>query len=208
MSHKLCYIKVSKVVLSKLFKYMNNNFSPTSASPTGPAKSDNGLSKNAKVALLVFLILGASAFLFKKLKISGVNKAIKGVEAVNLDLWLSEVPSTHKDLFSKEEYTNLIIRNRPHGKLKIVSSHCVPLSTDRYFVRRVSIPTQEATTEPFKEPFLWQCRLTLQDKEALNTSNGYLSRGNQLKIGTRISLEGQLYRVDGYIVDLLAQAKK
>jgi hypothetical protein len=167
----------------------------------------NSVSKSALIIIAICVFLSALAFGYKKLKIGGINKAVKGSEIVNLDLWLSEVPSTHKDLFINGEFTNLIVRNRPHGKLKIVSSHCVPLSTDRYFLRRVSIATQQATQLPFNEPFLWQCRLSLEDKEALNTVNGYLSHGNQLKIGTRISLEAALYRVDGYIVDLTPRLK-
>ncbi|MDX1919874.1 MAG: DUF4330 family protein [Candidatus Caenarcaniphilales bacterium] len=165
----------------------------------------SSINKTAIIIIAVTFILSGFGFLYSKFKVGGINKAIKGSETVNLDLWLSEVPSTHKDLFIEGEFSNLIIRNRPHGKLKIISSNCIPLSTDRYFLRRVSIPTVAANTEPFKEPFLWQCRLTLQDKEALSTTNGYLSHGNQLKIGTRISLEGALYRVDGYIVDLLPE---
>lgn len=165
------------------------------------------INKTAIIIIAITFILSGFGFLYGKLKLGGINKAIKGSEIVNLDLWLSEVPSTHKDLFANGDYSNLIVRNRPHGKLKIVSSFCVPLSTDRYYERRVSIPTKEAATEPFTEPFLWQCRLLLEDKEALSTTNGYLSHGNQLKIGTRISLEGALYRVDGYIVDLLPAAK-
>lgn len=161
--------------------------------------------KSVWIILAVALVLSGLGFISSKAKLTGVSNAIKGTDPVILDLWLSEIPSTNGDLFKNGEYSDLIIRNRPHGKLKIVGSHCVPLSTDRYYLRRVSVPTVEANQEPFKEPFLWQCRLTLRDDQAILTTNGYLSHGNQLKIGTRISLEAPLYRVDGYIVNLISE---
>ncbi len=160
------------------------------------------MNKSFWIILALVFVLSGTGFAWSKLKVGGVSKAIKGTESVILDLWLDEVPSTNAELFKKGEYTNLLIRNRPHGKLQIVDSHCVPLSTDRYYVRRVSVPTIEAKGEAFDEPFLWQCRLTLRDNQALSTANGYLSHGNQLKISSRIALEGVLYRVDGYIVNV------
>lgn len=162
------------------------------------------MNKSVLIILLVAFVLSGIGYAGTKLKTTGVSKAIKGNESIILDLWLDEVPSTNANLFKAGDYTNLVVRNRPHGKLQIVSSNCVPLSTDRFYIRRVSIPTvkAEANQEAFQEPFLWQCRLTLLDKEALSTNNGYLSHGNQLKIGSRISLEGVIYRVDGFIVNI------
>jgi Domain of unknown function (DUF4330) len=153
------------------------------------------------ILILVFILSGAG-YVSSKLKLGGVSKSIQGSESIILDLWLDEVPSTTGELFKNSDYTNLLVRNRPHGKLQIVNSRCVPLSTDRYYIRRVSIPTEQAKGEAFEEPFLWQCRLTLRDPHALSTANGYLSQGNQLKIGSRIALEGKIYRVDGYIVNV------
>jgi hypothetical protein len=165
------------------------------------------MNKSAWIILVVAILLSGLGFAFSKLKLGGINKSIKDYEPVVLDLWLDEIPTTKQDLFKEGDYTNLIIRNRPHGKLQILGSKCVPLSTDRYYVRRVSVPTAEAKEAAFQEPFLWQCRLTLRDNHALNTANGYLSQGNQLKVGTRISLEGVVYRVDGYIVNVTPEAK-
>ena len=155
------------------------------------------------IILVITFLLSGIGFTLNKLKNTGVSKSIKGTESISLDLWLDEVPTTNSKLFTNNDYTNLIIRNRPHGKLKITSSNCIPLTTKRFYLRRVSIPTDdEPMTEPFAEPFLWQCRLTLLDNQALSTENGYLSHGNQLKMGTRISLEGANYRVDGFIVNI------
>ncbi len=162
------------------------------------------MNKSTYIVLAIIFVLTGFAFFFRQFKMSGVNKVVKGNEAVILDIWLDEIPSTRNDLFEKGKFANLIIRNRPHGKLEIVDYNCVSLSTDRFYLRRVSVPTVEAPTqeEAFKEPFLWQCRLTLKDNEALSTVNGYMSHGNQLKIGTRIALEDALYRVDGFIVNV------
>jgi hypothetical protein len=158
--------------------------------------------KSFWIILALVFVLSSAGFVSSKLKLGGVSKAIEGSESVVLDLWLDEIPSTNAELFKTGDTTNLLVRNRPHGKLEILSSHCVPLSTDRFYLRRVSVPTQQAKEEAFQEPFLWQCRLTLRDPSALSTANGYLSQGNQLKIGSRIALEGVLYRVDGYIVNI------
>jgi len=142
------------------------------------------------------------AFFLKKSKLNGVSQIAVNYQTAIVDIWIDEIPSVKKNLFSKEKTTNLIVRNRPHGKLEMVDSHCVPLSTKIFFLRRVSVPAEKAETKPFQEPFLWQCRLKLRDPKALFTKNGYLSHGNMLKIGTRINLEGQFYRVDGFIVNV------
>jgi len=165
------------------------------------------MNKIIAVILLLAFVLSGIGYAGSKLKLNGVSKAIKGNESIILDLWLDEVPSTNANLFQSGQYTNLMVRNRPHGKLQIVSSRCVPLSADRFYLRRVSIPTNTVPPqeEAFQEPFLWQCRLTLLDQEALSTNNGYISHGNQLKIGTRISLEAALYRVDGFIVNITSK---
>jgi hypothetical protein len=160
------------------------------------------------IILAVALVLSGAGYFANKLKLNGVSKAIKGYEPVILDLWLDEVQSTTGNLFKNGDYTNLIIRNRPHGKLQIVSSLCVPLSSDRFYLRRVSVPTVQSNAEPFQEPFLWQCRLTVRDPHSLSTENGFLSQGNQLKVSTRIALEGPLYRVDGFIVNVTPENPK
>ncbi|MDX1917874.1 MAG: DUF4330 family protein [Candidatus Caenarcaniphilales bacterium] len=159
------------------------------------------------IGIGVIALLSGLAFWLTKSRQTGISQIVKGDKAIILDLWIDEVPSLRGDLFESGADTDLIVRNRPHGKLKIQSAQCVPLSTDRFYLRRVSIPTQKAPPEamPFREPFLWQCRLTLLDPEALSTANGYLSHGNQLKIGNNIALEGPAYRVDGFIVDIRPQ---
>ncbi len=170
-------------------------------------EKDKSVIPSKVIIVIVFIAFIASAvgFILNKTKNTGVSKSIKGTESIILDLWLHEVASTKSDLFKNGEYTNLIVRNRPHGKLQIQDAQCAPLSTKEFFARRYSIPTEEYKDGFFKEPYLWQCRLTLLDNEALTTSNGYLSHGNHLKIGKRIALEGIEYRVDGYIVNIKAK---
>jgi hypothetical protein len=162
------------------------------------------MNKQLIIILTAVIFLGAIGFIANKIKMTGVSKAIKGTDTVMIDIWLDEVPTTNGSFLRNGQKASLIIRNRPHGDLEIVESKCVPLSTDRFYLRRVSIPTKEAeTVTPFDEPFLYQCRLLLKDDQAIHTSSGgYLSHGNPLKTGNRISLEGTTYRVDGFIVDL------
>ena len=158
-------------------------------------------------SLILFALLGLSAFLLKKNRLTGVSQIIVNPRSILIDLWINELPSARKELFEIGKKTKLIVRNRPHGELEIVSSQCIPLVplTNEYFllhkiskVNSVSVKT----ITPEQETLLWQCRLKLRDRKALFTQNGYLSQGNLLKIGSKINIEGQLYRLNGFIVDV------
>ena len=150
---------------------------------------------------LIFLISGIG-FWTNKLKITGIHRSIQGRDSILIDLWLDKVPSTNNHLFKNGAKTNLLVRNRPHGKLEIISSYCEPLSTELYYLHRANIPGIKPQGKVFQKPYLWQCRLTLHEPHALKTANGYVSGGNQFKIGSYIALEAPLYRVDGYIVNI------
>jgi len=157
--------------------------------------------KLAFIILACAGILSAGGFFLTKLKVTGVSKAVLNAESVVLEVWVDKIKSHRPatELFVEGEYLNLLVRNRPHGKLKIISDECslLPLSS---FYREASEDID--ITKIQEEKLLWQCLIKLQDDQVLKTKDGYISHGNKLKISNMVALEGSLYYVKGHIVDI------
>ena len=162
---------------------------------------ESSIMNKTLLIVVVALVLSLGSLLLTKVKLTGITQKIQATKPITLDIWVSELVSTRKDLFKVGETTNLIIRNRPHGKLKITDVQCTELSFKRYYFKRLGVEANEVETP--MEPIIWQCRLKLTDPNAYQTPNGFVSNGNQLKVANRVNLEGALYYVDGYIVDII-----
>lgn len=158
---------------------------------------------NKKILLIIFFIaffLASLGYFVTKLQLRGINKVIHdGKDTVFIELWIDYVISDKSNLFKEGDYTNLIIRNRPHGKLKIHKVNCSDVSYSKYYLKHYGLPLDQKTG---LEPSIQQCKITLLDNTAQITTNGYLSRGNKLKIGNKITIEGMYYNMRGFIVDL------
>lgn len=158
---------------------------------------------NKKVAaVIIFLafVLSGTAYLMTKSKGNGITKVIQGSETIVLDVWIDELASQKPDLVKKDDYVDIMIRNRPHGKLKITEAVCEDLPIESHYVKKFGVGITSSSMKV--QPKFYQCRIKLEDKGALVTANGYLSHGNQVKIFSRVDLEGKLYQAKGYIVDI------
>lgn len=160
---------------------------------------------NQKVTKIILIIaLLASGIVYFLLK-SNVGHNISNIvqqdkQTVNINIWIEHIATDSPDnLFQIGEHANLIIRNRPHGKLLIKNINCQDLKIQQYYLKRYGvIPNSQLTNQPA----IFQCLITLQDNNTIETSNGYLSNGNQLKIGNRIHIEGKLYSLQGSITGI------
>ncbi len=158
---------------------------------------------NKKVAVFILIcaiFLSGLGFFLTKYKVRGITHTIKGTETIILDLWIDYIITNKKDIFKTGEYAELMVRNRPHGKLKILEVNCKELDTRIYYLKNIGIDLRRKSG---LEPIFLQCRMKLEDKDALSTTNGYLSHGNLIKIASNITLEGKYYYVKGFIVDIL-----
>jgi hypothetical protein len=96
------------------------------------------------------------------------------------------------DLFQTlqdSETTNVIIRNQPHGEVRIKEVQRLP--------RSQAVPQPDGTVKSFPDPrpelnYTIDMLITLAD-DALITENGPVVGNSPVKIGTQIQIEGDLY---------------
>ena len=156
--------------------------------------------KVAIIFLLLAFCLSGIAYMLNRNKITGVSKIIKNTTPVNLDIWVSEIPSNKKNLIKTGESVKFIVRNRPHGTLKITDFKCQKtedlVRINRYGLYKINLKNNIS-------PDIYECRIYLRDEEAfLTENNGYISRGNSLKIPMKVSLESENLYLDGIITDI------
>ncbi len=165
------------------------------------------MKRTVLIILGITLVLSGLGYWLTKNKLNGVSKAIEGEEKVQIEVWIDEMASLDPNLFKPGDKVDFLVRNRPHGELTITAAQCFPLDLQTYYSKRIPATSKENEAQN-QAPLLWNCRLSLLEDKALSTSKGYIARGNQLKIASKIALEGKMMRVDGYIVGLQALALK
>ncbi len=149
-------------------------------------------------ACLVVVLLCLSGFGLAKAGHAGVDQVIRGTHQINIDLYFVGVKTKDVELFKVGEPTSLTIRNQPvHPPMKIVSVKHLPkqvpfLSPDGKKALSFTDPSM---------PIAHDFEVTVTDTADV-TDDGYVVRGNKLKVGNSIELEGFKYRVQGVVTDI------
>lgn len=157
-------------------------------------KTLNGLD----FALFVVVLLSAAGFGMAKAGHAGVNKVIQGVSKIAIKVYLVGFKTEDLNLFKTGDKVSMTIRNQPVqppmtiSEVKHWPKQVAFLSADGK--KAISFPDP---TQPLAHDFL----VTITD-EAEITAEGYVLRGNKIKVGNQIDLEGFKYRVQGVVVDL------
>lgn len=155
-----------------------------------------------RVCLLV-LSLCLTGFLLAKAGHAGVDQAILGPARVNIVVYLSGMKTRNPEVFKKGEKTSLTIRNQPVEppmeitKVKWVhkqNSYVIPGEKGSYKIIAADDPSQ---------PLAYDYEVTITD-QAERTRDGYVIRGQKIKIGNLVELESFSYRVQGVVVDINA----
>ncbi|MBE9043885.1 DUF4330 domain-containing protein [Pleurocapsales cyanobacterium LEGE 10410] len=124
-----------------------------------------------------------------KLKPIEVKVLVRGLGVTNLDGLVQE--------FTGDKQADIVIRNQPAGKVKIVDSELLPRTTP--------VPQPDGTVKALPDPrpeinMIRDILLTL-DTKAEVTNNGYVLGGSKkVKIGSSIQLQGNVYDFNGTIV--------
>lgn len=157
-------------------------------------KTLNGLD----FALIVVVLLSAAGFGMAKAGHAGVNKVIQGVSKIAIKVYLVGFKTEDLNLFKTGDKVSMTIRNQPVQppmtifEVKHWPKQVAFLAADGK--KAISLPDP---TQPLAHDFL----VTITD-EAEITAEGYVLRGNKIKVGNQIDLEGFKYRVQGVVVDL------
>lgn len=147
---------------------------------------------------VVIIFLALIGFGLARAGHAGVDKVIEGTPQVSIDVFITGLKTLDLDLFKVGEPSSITIRNVPvTPPMKITKVTHTPkqvafISTDGKKAVAFADPAN---------PIAHDFYVTVTD-QAEQTKDGYVIRGNKLKIGNQIELEGFKYRVQGVVVDI------
>ncbi|HEY9788583.1 MAG TPA: DUF4330 domain-containing protein [Candidatus Obscuribacterales bacterium] len=151
----------------------------------------------AVAGIVVLCLLG---FGLARAGYAGVDKVIQGTSKVQIDVYITGLKTRDTQLFKVGETSSITIRNQPvHPPMVITKVERSPkqvafLSLDGKKALAFADPAN-----PIAHDFL----VSVQD-EAERTQDGFVVRGNKIKVGNQIELESFKYRVQGVVVDIKA----
>lgn len=144
-------------------------------------------------AALVILMVLVGIFIFpgtggSVAQVGGGNSKPVEVDIMVRGLTVSDPEGLFQTL-KESETTNVIIRNQPHGQVRIKDVKKLP--------RSQAVPQPDGTVKAFPDPrpemdYTIDMLITLED-DALITDNGPVVGNSPVKIGTQIQIEGELY---------------
>lgn len=155
---------------------------------------------NALDAVVVCTILASAVgFGLAKAGLAGTDKIItKGPGKVAISIYFSGVKTLNTDLFEVGSGTNVTIRNRP------VTPAMTITKVDHWQHKASFLSSDGKSAIAFADPSIPIAHdyvVTVTD-QAEGTDDGYVIRGNKVKIGNQVDLEGMNYRLTGVVVDI------
>lgn len=150
------------------------------------------------LALLAIICLCVTGFGLARAGHAGVDKMIEGTSKIGIDVYIAGLKTEDCNIFKVGDLSAITIRNQPVqppmtiSKVEHNPKQAAFLSPDGKKVLSFPDPTS-----PISHDFL----VTVVD-QADCTKDGYVVRGNKIKLGNLIELEGFKYRVQGVVVDI------
>lgn len=147
---------------------------------------------------IVIVLLSALGFGLARAGHAGVDKVIKGVQKVAIDVYITGLKTEDQNLFKAGETASITIRNQP-------VKPPMAIKAVKHWAKQVSFMTPDgkkavAFADP-AQPLAHDFLVTVVD-EAEVTDDGYVIRGNKIKIGNQVELESFKYRAQGVVVDI------
>ncbi|MGD9683494.1 MAG: DUF4330 domain-containing protein [Candidatus Obscuribacterales bacterium] len=150
------------------------------------------------MAVLATAITALIGFGLARAGHAGVNQVIEGVHKVGIDVHIIGLKTLDTDIFKVGEKTAITIRNRPVEPPMTIEKvkHWEHLASFLAPDAKSAVAFPDPAN-PTAHDFL----VTVSD-EGEQTRDGYVVRGQKVKIGNMIDLEGFKYRATGVVVDI------
>lgn len=149
------------------------------------------------VACVIVVLLCVLGFGLARAGHAGVNNVIKGTHKVDIDVYFVGVKTKDPDLFKVGDKTSMTIRNVPvTPPMEIVGV--------KHQQKQVAFLGEGGKVVNFPDPtapLANDFEVTVRD-DADATDDGYVVRGQKLKVGNQIELEGFKYRIQGVVTDI------
>ena len=152
-------------------------------------------------SLLAVLLVSGTGYCLAQRGYAGVDKVITGTPKINMQVFLSGFKTVNPDIFKEGDATFLTIRNNPvEGAMTI--------SAVKHWAKQISFLAPDgkkaiAFADP-SQPLAHDFIVTISD-QAERTKDGYVIKGNKIKVGNTVELESVTYRVQGVVVGLTEQ---
>jgi hypothetical protein len=149
-------------------------------------------------ACAALLVLCAIFFFLARAGHAGVNHAIKGTQKIDIDIYFAGVKTHDLNLFKVGDSAALTIRNQPvYPPMTITGSSHQPKQVAFLALDGKKAVSVDDTSAPLMHDF----EVTVTDTADV-TDDGYVVRGNKLKVGNQVELEGFKYRLQGVVIDI------
>ncbi len=148
--------------------------------------------------VLVTVVASAIGFGLAKAGYAGVDQVIEGEQRVAIDIYLVGLKTRDTELFKVGEKSAVTIRNRP------VDPPMTIKAVQHWPHKASFLSTDGKSAVAFPDPAMPVAHdfiVTLEDT-AERTADGFVIRGNKVKIGNAIELEGFKYRAQGVAIDI------
>lgn len=151
-------------------------------------------------ACLILAILCIGSFFLAKAGHAGVDQAILGPARVNIVVYLAGMKTKNPDVFKKGERTALTIRNQPVEPPMEITAVKYTRKQASFAVASGNSFKVIAADDP-SQPLAYDYEITISD-QAERTKDGYVVRGQKIKVGNQVELESFNYRVQGVVVEI------
>ena len=154
------------------------------------------------IAFIILAVVIGSLVLFKKKNFS--NLPVEKETKILFEVFFRGVTiSATETPFKPGDDAFITIRNVPYTKLKINAIDGRP--------RMTYVPAKNekgyAIAEDVSTPGLYDLIIRLEDK-AKKTPDGYVAGGNKIKMGIPVVIEGELYKYQGSISNIIEVPEK
>lgn len=150
--------------------------------------------------IVILAVLSLLGYFTARCGHAGVNQVIEGSHKVAIEVYISGLKTHDTAIFKVGDKSAITIRNQPvEPPLTIVEVKSNPKEASF-----LSLDGKKAIA--FADPanaIAHDFYITLTDV-AEQTKDGYVIRGNKIKIGNQVELEGFKYRTQGVVIDIKA----
>jgi hypothetical protein len=149
-------------------------------------------------ACLLVILISILGFSMAKAQHAGVNNIIKGMSKIDITIYLAGVKTIDTNLFAVDQPSSLTIRNQPvYPPMTIVAI--------KHWPKQISFLANDGkkaiSLDDPAQPLVHDFLVTVRD-DAEITADGYVVRGNKLKVANQVELESFKYRIPGVVVNI------
>ncbi len=147
---------------------------------------------------IVVIALALLGFGLARAGHAGVDKVVQGTPQVAIDVFISGLKTEDTEIFKVGDKSSITIRNVP-------VQPPMTITKVKHWPKQISFLSPDgkkaiAMADP-ANAIAHDYVVTVTDT-AEQTADGYVVRGNKIKIGNLIDIEGFKYRVQGVVADI------